>query len=86
MVGIENFIGCLYTDDNDENLFSTSIIKKRYYQFLHTVKPRLSVFQLENFKGPHKLLPSSGVAFKAEFSYKEITKTHPIKKDFCAFN
>ena len=45
MVGIENFIGCLYTDDNDENLFSTSIIKKRYYQFLHTVKPQLSVFE-----------------------------------------
>ena len=45
MVDIENFIGCLYTDDNDENLFSTPIIKKRYHRFLHTVKPWLSVFQ-----------------------------------------
>ena len=31
-------------------------------------------------------MPSSGVAFKSEFSNKEITKAHPIEKKIYAFN
>ena len=38
------------------------------------------------FKGPHKFLPSSGVAFKADFSNKQITEAHSIKNKFYASN
>ena len=31
------------------------------------------------FKGPHKLLPSSGVAFNVVFANKEITKAYLIE-------
>ena len=47
----------------------------------HNVKPGCAFF-----KGPIKFLPSSGVAFKVEFSNKEITKAHSIEKIFYAFN
>ena len=47
----------------------------------HTVKPRLSVFQ-----GTAQILPSSGVAFKAEFSNIDIIKAHPIERNIYAFN
>ena len=38
------------------------------------------------FKGLHKSLPLSKVAFKEELSLKEITNAHPCEKLFYAFN
>ena len=49
--------------------------KMRVHEIKTTIIPRLSVS-----KGPHKYLPSSGVAFKGEFLNKVIDKAHPIEK------